>query len=96
MADLDREDLSQRANWRTLTLAFAVWAAHFGLVYVTALVAPGHPADGPVALAAGLAALAVLLRQSRRAAVPTSVIARSALAIGGFAVALQTLPPLLL
>ncbi|QIG79351.1 hypothetical protein [Stakelama tenebrarum] len=96
MAEAEREDISRRANWRALAFAFLVWAAHFIVVYAVALVAPDHPVDGWIASFACLAALGTLFLFHRRIGPQESTLARSARAIAGFAIVLQTLPPLLL
>jgi hypothetical protein len=90
-----REELDRPLNWRTLTVAFLIWAAHFALSYAAELILPGNPAVRWIALAAALAAFAVVALCWRRLAPHGSRVVKLALAIASMAIAYQTLPALI-
>lgn len=52
--------IDQNQTWRTVLLAFAIWAAHFLVVYAASLIFPGQIAALWIALATSIAALAAL------------------------------------
>ena len=86
------EPIDRPPIYRALLIAFAIWAAHFAISYGAVLVFPGQAIARIVAVAAGLAALAVLVAQARRSARPRSSLALGALGLAGAAIVFGTFP----
>ena len=78
--------------YRALLIAFLVWAAHFAISYGAVLIFPGQAVARIVAFAAGLAALAVLVIQARKSALPRSSLALGALGLAAAAIVFGTFP----
>ncbi len=84
------ENIDAKDNWRSLVLAFVIWAVHFIAVYGAALLLPENPTVRWIAIAATLLALVFLARWWLRHG--RSVFASLAITIAGAAVTAQTFP----
>lgn len=85
-----------RHDWRTMTVALAVWAAHFSLLWAASVVFPGAPAARWIALAVTLAAAAALVWLARRGGVASPVSAAGlGIGIAAAGVAFGSLPALM-
>lgn len=85
--------IDQNRTWRTLLLAFTIWAAHFLAVYAAGLIFPGQPIVLWIAFAACLAALGTLAWLWRRGM--RNPLGALAIAFSGLFVVYDTLPALL-
>lgn len=90
-----REELNLSVNWRTLTFAFVLWAAHFVISYGAELILPNDPAVRWIALVAALAAMAAIVQCWIRLGRDGSRVVKLALAIAALAIGYQTLPALI-
>lgn len=55
-----KTDYSEPVDWKAVTLAFVVWAAHFSILWGANSIFPDAPISRWIALAVTLAALAAL------------------------------------
>lgn len=86
-------DFHNRQDWKTLTLAMVVWAAHFTALWAASSIFPGQPAARWIALAFTLVAAAGLFWLWRRAGRPSvSSVAGLGLAIAALGVAYDFVP----
>ena len=90
-----RDELDRPENWKTLGLAFILWAGHFAIVYGAELIMPGDRAVRWIALSATLAAMGAFFLIWRRLDQAGLSIARLSLGIAALAIAYQTLPALI-
>jgi O-antigen ligase len=85
--------IDQNRTWRTVLLAFVIWAAHFVAVYAAGLIFPDQPIVLWIALAACLAALGALALLWLRGIRTT--LGTLAIVLSGLFVIYDTLPALL-
>ncbi|WP_324261308.1 hypothetical protein U4960_14435 [Altererythrobacter sp. H2] len=86
------DPIERPAIYRTLVVVFAVWAAHFMVAYGAALVFPGQPLAGWIAITALLVAIAALFAWVRRIGRPRPPLALAAMGLAGAAIVLGTFP----
>lgn len=89
------ERFSEPVDWMAVTLAFAIWAAHFSFLWGASIALPGDPEARWIALAAtvaGVGALAWLWRT--RAQRGPQAIPRLSYALAGIAMMFGALPAL--
>lgn len=91
-AENPQEAIDRPLIYRTLLLAFLVWAAHFAVSYGAVLVFPGHPAARIIAVCAGLIALAFLAWWAAKLPRPRSSLAVGMLGLSAASVVLGTFP----
>ncbi|WP_375290782.1 hypothetical protein [Qipengyuania sp.] len=88
------EAIDRPAIYRTLLLAFLVWAAHFTVSYGAVLVFPGQPAARIITVVAGIGALAVLAWWGFGLPHPRSSLAAGMIGLAAAAVVFGTFPAL--
>ncbi|WP_370177737.1 hypothetical protein [Alteriqipengyuania sp.] len=84
------QPIDRPSIYRTLVLAFAVWALHFMIAYGAVLVFPGQAIARWIAVAAGIVACAGLLFWARR--LPRASLAFGAIGLAVAAIILGTFP----
>ncbi|MBU1253268.1 hypothetical protein Q9K01_02275 [Qipengyuania sp. DY56-A-20] len=90
------QDFRNRHDFRTLVLAFIVWAAHFTLLWVASVTFPGEPAARWLALAFTTFALGALSWLFLRAGKPKlASVAGLGLAIATVGTIYDSIPPLI-
>lgn len=83
-------------DWLTPTLALAVWAAHFSVLWAASSIFPGQPAARWIAVVfTGFAFIALWWLWKRVEKPPLGSVGGLGIAIGGFGVALDVVPALI-
>ena len=86
------DEIDRPAIYRTLLLAFFVWAAHFTVSYGAVLVFPGQPAARIISIMAGIGALALLAWWGLRLPHPRSSLAGGMIGLAAAGVVFGTFP----
>tara|TARA_R110002072_G_scaffold86774_4_gene195783 strand:- start:12100 stop:12378 length:279 start_codon:yes stop_codon:yes gene_type:complete len=90
------QDFRNHHDFRTLSAAFAIWAAHFTLLWAASITFPGEPAARWLALAFTVIALAALAWLYLRAGKPKlGSVAGLGLAIATVGTLYDSVPPLI-
>lgn len=90
------ERFTNEQDWITATLALAVWAAHFMLLWAASSLFPGQPAARWIALALTVAAAGALVWLYMRAGRPSLFsVPGLGLAIAAGGTLLDAVPPLI-
>jgi hypothetical protein len=86
------QPIDRPAVYRGLTLAFAVWAAHFVVAYGAALILPGVSAARWIAIGATVIAAGVIAVAALRYRAQTTPLGPAAAALALAAILFGTLP----
>lgn len=90
-------DFRNQRDWLTLTLAMAVWTAHFTLLWAASIALPTHPAAGWIAVGCTVAAAGALFYLWRRSGTRSVfTVPGLGLAIAATGVAYDVLPALII
>ncbi len=95
---MDR-NFSEPTDWVAVSLAFAVWGAHFSVLWAASSVLPGDRAAQGIALGATMAAFAALVwlwrRRAHRAHRGHRAMPRLAYELAGVAILFGALPAII-
>lgn len=86
------DPIEQPAIYRTLLVAFGIWAAHFIISYGAALIFPGEPLARWIAVGALIAAIIALAVWTLRLKPAPPHLALAAVALSLAAIVLGTFP----